>query len=89
MSTLVSLHENNCILGSTGSIGKSLLKIINKDKSSFRIKLLTANKNYKQLLNQAKLFNVKNVILTDIKIYELKKKYLKEIRLTFLIILLF
>ena len=66
------------ILGSTGSIGKSLLKIINKDKSSFRIKLLTANKNYKQLLYQAKLFNVKNVILTDKKIYESKKKVFKK-----------
>ena len=61
------------ILGSTGSIGKSLLKIINKDKKSFNIKLLTANKNYKQLLEQAKLFNVKKVILTDKKTYNLKK----------------
>ena len=62
------------ILGSTGSIGKSLLKIINKDKKIFNIKLLTAHKNYNQLLRQAKLFNVKNVILTDKKTYELKKK---------------
>ena len=62
------------ILGSTGSIGKSLLKIINKDKKLFNIKLLSAHKNYKQLLRQAKLFNVKNVILTDKKIYNLKKK---------------
>jgi len=62
------------ILGSTGSIGKSLLKIINKDKKSFNIKLLTAHKNYKQLLRQAKLFNVKKVILTDKKIYNLKKE---------------
>ena len=62
------------ILGSTGSIGKSLLKIINKDKKSFNIKLLTAHKNYKQLLRQAKLFNVKKVILTDKKTYNLKKE---------------
>ena len=62
------------ILGSTGSIGKSLLKIINKDKKSFNIKLLTAHKNYKQLLRQAKLFNVKKVILTDKKTYNLKKQ---------------
>ena len=62
------------ILGSTGSIGKSLLKIINKDKKSFNIKLLTAHKNYKQLLRQAKLFNVKKVILTDKKTYKLKKE---------------
>ena len=63
------------ILGSTGSIGKSLLKIINKDKKSFTIKLLTAHKNYKELLRQAKLFNVKNVIITDKKTYYLRKEY--------------
>ena len=62
------------ILGSTGSIGKSLLKIINKDKKLFNIKLLTAHKNYKQLLQQAKLFSVKKVILTDKKTYNLKKE---------------
>ena len=66
------------ILGSTGSIGRSLLKIVSKDKTSFKIKLLTANKNYKKLLKQAKLFNVKNVILTDKKTYLLSKKYFKK-----------
>ncbi len=66
------------ILGSTGSIGRSLLKIVSKDKASFKIKLLTANKNYKKLLKQAKLFNVKNVILTDKKTYLLSKKYFKK-----------
>ena len=66
------------ILGSTGSIGKSLLKIINKDKKSFKIVLLTAKKNSSELLKQAKLFNVKNVILTDKSSYELNKKYFKK-----------
>ena len=61
------------ILGSTGSIGKTLLKIINKDKKSFQIELLTAHKNYKMLLNQAKIFNVKNVILTDKKKFNISK----------------
>ena len=69
------------ILGSTGSIGKSLLKIINKDKNSFHIKLLTAHKNYNQLLNQAKLFNVKNVILTDKKTYLKKNKLFKNYKI--------
>jgi 1-deoxy-D-xylulose-5-phosphate reductoisomerase len=66
------------VLGSTGSIGKSLLKIISKDKRSFDVKLLTANKNYRQLLKQAKLFNVKNVILTDKRTYQLKKNNFKK-----------
>ena len=70
------------ILGSTGSIGKSLLKIINKDKKSYNIKLLTAHKNYKQLLRQAKLFNVKNVILTDKNTYYLRKKIFTKNKIT-------
>ena len=42
------------ILGSTGSIGKSLLTIIDKDKSSFDIVLLSAKKDYKTLIKQSK-----------------------------------
>ncbi len=53
------------ILGSTSSIGKSLLEIIKRDKKSFEIELLTANTNYKDLINQAKKFNVKNIVITD------------------------
>ena len=53
------------ILGSTSSIGKSLLDIIKKDKNKFKIELLTANTNYNDLINQAKKFNVKNIIITD------------------------
>ena len=66
------------ILGSTGSIGKSLLQIISKDKNSFKIELLTAHKNYKLLLKQAKLFKVKNVILTDKKNFYFSKKYFES-----------
>ena len=55
------------ILGSTGSIGKTLLDIIRKDHKKFEIILLTADKNYKLLLKQAKEFNVKNLIITNKK----------------------
>ena len=53
------------ILGSTSSIGKSLLDIIKKDQKKFKIELLTANTNYKDLVDQTKKFNVKNIIITD------------------------
>ena len=53
------------ILGSTGSIGRTLLNIITKNKKHFEIYLLTANKNYKELLRQTTEFKVKNVIITD------------------------
>ena len=61
------------ILGSTGSIGKTLLKIISNDKKSFDVTLLTANKNHKLLLKQAKKFNVKKVILSDEKTFQQHK----------------
>ena len=59
------------ILGSTGSIGKTLLDIIRKDPENFEIILLTANKNYKLLLKQAKEFKVKNLIITNKKKFDL------------------
>ena len=61
------------ILGSTGSIGKTLLDIIRKDSKNFEIILLTANKNYKLLLKQAKEFKVKNLIITNKKKFDLIK----------------
>ena len=75
------MKKNLVILGSTGSIGKSLLKIISKDKKNFNIILLSANKNFKQLLNQTKKFNVKNVIVNNEKSYEKFKKYNKNKKL--------
>jgi 1-deoxy-D-xylulose 5-phosphate reductoisomerase len=36
---------------------------------------LTAKKNYKKIFEQAKQFNVKNLILTDRKYFEIAKKY--------------
>ena len=70
------------ILGSTGSIGKTLIEIIKKDKKNFKIELLTANTNYQEILNQAKIFNVKNIIITDKKSYlKLKKKKLGNIKI--------
>ena len=66
------------IFGSTGSIGSSLLKIIKDDKKNFNIELLTANKNYKKLIKQASLFNVKNVIVTDYNSFLITTKLLKN-----------
>ena len=67
------------ILGSTGSIGKTLLNLVEKDKKKIEIVLLTAHSNYLVLLKQAKKFKVKNLIITNQKSYEIlirKNKYL-------------
>jgi len=76
------MKKNIAILGSTGSIGKTLIKIIREKKNDFNIILLTADKNYKEILKQAKYFNVPNLIITDEKSYnELKKKKLDKINI--------
>jgi 1-deoxy-D-xylulose-5-phosphate reductoisomerase len=72
------MKKNIAILGSTGSIGKTLIDILNKDKNKFKVILLTSNTNYKELLKQVKLFNVKNIILKDHKTFLLVKKILKN-----------
>ena len=70
------------ILGSTGSIGKTTLKIIERDKKNFKIELLTTNRNYRLLLKQAKKFNVKNIIITDKKNYHIAlSKKIKSIKI--------
>ena len=72
------MRKKIAILGSTSSIGKSLLNIIKKDKKNFKIELLTANTNYKDLINQAKKFNVKNIIITDINSFKKTKTICKN-----------
>ena len=62
------------ILGSTGSIGDNLLKIIKKDKKNFEINLLTANKNHKKIFKQAKEFKFKNFFIINKKSYEWLKR---------------
>ena len=76
------MKKKIAILGSTGSIGKNLIEIIKKDKKQFKIELLTANKNYKEILNQAKVFGVKNIIITDRESFQkIKRKKLKNIKI--------
>ena len=53
------MRKKIAILGSTGSIGKSTLEVIKKDKKNFNVILLSANNNYKKLIEQDKEFKVK------------------------------
>jgi len=73
------MKKKIAILGSTGSIGKSLLDIIEKDIDNFEIVLLTANKDHNTLLKQCKKFKVKNLILTNFNSSKiLQKKIYKQ-----------
>ena len=76
------MKKKIAILGSTGSIGKTLIEIIKKDKKNFEIILLSAEGNYKELLKQAKIFKVKNIIINNKASYlEVKKdRYSKKVK---------
>ena len=68
------MKKKIAILGSTGSIGKTLINIIKKNRKNFEIVLLSADGNYKELLKQAKFFKVKNLIITNESSYNKVKK---------------
>jgi len=66
------------ILGSTGSIGTSTIDIIKKNKDYFNVILLSANQNYKKLIQQAKSINAKNVLIKDKTLFHKVKNGLKK-----------
>ena len=63
------------ILGSTGSIGKSSLSVINKLKNT-KVELIFADKNFKELLNQIKTYKPKVTIVNSYETFiKLKKSF--------------
>ena len=64
------------ILGSTGSIGESTVKIIQNDKKDFDVIFLSTNTNVKKLLKQSLILKPKSVIIFDKKNHlKYKKKF--------------
>ncbi len=72
------MKKKIAILGSTGSIGKTLIEILKNEKQKFQIDLLSAYKDYKTLLKQAIKFKVKNVIILDPSSFLILKKKQKN-----------
>ena len=62
------------IIGSTGSIGLSALKIVDKRKKDISLHVLAANKNYKIIKKQIIKYKPKYFVITDLNIYEKIKK---------------
>ena len=72
------MKKKIAILGSTGSIGRSTLSIINKNKKDFEVILLSTNKNLIELNKQYKKFKPNYLIISDNQSYKKfirKKKY--------------
>ena len=64
------------ILGSTGSVGLSTLSIIDKKKKFFKVKILSANKNYKLIANQIIKYKPTFFIITNYQIFlKIKNKF--------------
>ena len=63
------MKKKIAILGSTGSIGKSTLSIVTKNKKDFEIILLSTNKNLLEIKKQCKRFKPKFLIITNNNTY--------------------
>ena len=73
------MKRSICILGSTGSIGKSSMNLISKNKNVFSIDLLMANSNYKLICEQIKKYKPKYFIINNYEIYlKIKNKFKKK-----------
>ena len=69
------------ILGSTGSVGQNTIDILKKDKKNFDVILLSTQKNINKIFAQAKEFNVKNIIISDKKKYNIAKSKFKKLKI--------
>lgn len=66
--------KNILVLGSTGSIGKAVLDVVDFDRDKFSILGISGNSNYKELAKQANLLKVPYVCLSNSQhLYEFKK----------------
>ena len=72
------MKKNVSILGSTGSIGLSSLKIFSKRKKLFKINILAANKNYKLICKQINKFKPDFFVVNNLKVFEKVKKKFKN-----------
>jgi len=72
------MKKKIAILGSTGSIGQNTLNIIRNNRKDFEIILLSTNKNINKIINQAKEFKVKNIIINDYKKFQKAKQKFKN-----------
>jgi 1-deoxy-D-xylulose-5-phosphate reductoisomerase len=72
------MKQTISILGSTGSVGLSTLKIIDKKKNLFKIEILSANQNFKLATKQIKKYKPRFFIIANINIYKKLKNNFKN-----------
>ncbi len=73
------MKKRVAILGSTGSIGKQALEVIESQPEHFSVEVLTSNNNIELLMEQAKKFNPNSVVVADEKKYPEVKNVLEPL----------
>ena len=68
-----------CLLGSTGSIGKQTLEVIDAHPDLFEAYVLTANSQAGRLIQQARKFNPCAVVIADEKHYDHVRESLSDL----------
>lgn len=68
------MRKRIAILGSTGSIGKQSLEVIDNNQDKYEVEVLTANNNVDLLIQQAKKFQPNAVVIANTEKY----KYVAE-----------
>ncbi len=61
------------ILGSTGSVGQSTIKVLQAQSEQFDVQAITANTNVELLAQQAKSLNAKHAVIADENLYSALK----------------
>ena len=72
------MKKKIAILGSTGSIGKQSLEVIERNSESFEVEVLTANNNIELLASQAKKFKPEVVVIANENKYKALKEMLRD-----------
>jgi 1-deoxy-D-xylulose-5-phosphate reductoisomerase len=72
------MKKRIAILGSTGSIGKQVLDVIEQNPDRFEVEVLTANNNVDLLIAQAKKFQPNVVVIANPEKYEYVSGALKN-----------
>lgn len=63
----MSINKKIIILGSTGSIGRQALEIIDRSRDKFEVVGISAKRSIDELLSQAERFNIKNLAIDEAK----------------------
>lgn len=75
----LKVKKRVAILGSTGSVGKQAVEVVENLKDEIEVVALSANRNIQELENQILKFNPKAVWVTDKKSAEKLRNNLKEL----------